>query len=539
MSGLEYAHVEGPPLDGLDPMIWIGDIPALGARHCPDRSAIVFADRGERMSYAAFDGRCNAFAALAQQRGLAPGDRVAYLGANSDLYYPVLIGAIRAGLVLVPINWRLAAPEIGFQLADSGTRLLICDPALSATATQALAGAGLSVPVISTEAVDGSGDESLRALLLRRAPALAAAQVMDQVILQLYTSGTTGKPKGVLISHGALSLARHAELRAPEFGHLGAGCISLSAMPNFHIGGMSWVLMGLVREGTVIITADPTAANMLKLIREHRVEHSWMVPTLIRALLEGVRGEQRPAPRMKGLFYGAMAMDESLLRAAMECFGCDFLQFFGMTENTGSATSLAPLDHDSARPHLLKSVGKPYPGMSLQIRGPDRKLLKAGEHGEIWVKSPTRMLGYWKQPEKTAEALVDGWYASGDGGYVDEQGFLYLTDRIKDMIVSGGENVYPVEVEEALRLHAAVLDAGVIGLPDAHWGEKLVAVVELRPGASASEAELRTHVRSRIAGYKCPKTIIFGSLPRTASGKVQRSLLRQRLLAAPSDSNSK
>ncbi|WP_428312963.1 class I adenylate-forming enzyme family protein [Hydrocarboniphaga sp.] len=533
MSVLEHAHVEGLPLDGLDQMIWVGDIPSRGAQHHAERTAIVFADRGEQISYAEFDRRCNAFVALVRERGLGPGDRVAYLGANSDLYYPVLIGAIRAGVVLVPINWRLAAPEIGFQLADAQARLLLCDPALSATAAQALASADLSLPTIATESVDGSSAENLRALLLRPAAPVAAAHEADQVILQLYTSGTTGKPKGVLISHGALSLARHAELRSVEFGHLNAGCISLSAMPNFHIGGMSWVLMGLVREGTVVITSDPSAANMLKLIREHGVEHSWMVPTLIRALLEGVRSSQQPAPRMKGLFYGAMAMDESLLRASMECFGCDFLQFFGMTENAGSATSLSPLDHDIARPHLLKSVGKPYPGMSLQIRGPDRKLLKPGEHGEIWVKSPTRMLGYWNRPQQTAEALIDGWYATGDGGYVDDEGFLYLTDRIKDMIVSGGENVYPVEVEEALRLHPAVLDAGVVGLPDERWGEIVVAVIELRPGATVGVDELRDHARSRVAGYKCPKTISFGSLPRTASGKVQRSLLRQRLLSPP------
>ncbi len=525
------AQVDGAPLGRLDELIWIGDIPGAGARTCPERDAIVFAERGERTTYAQLNAQCDAVVALLHSQGLGAGDRIAYLGKNSDLYFPALFGAIRTGIVLVPINWRLAAPEIGFQLLDSGTQLLICDSDLAAVAEQALRDAGLPLPVIYTESADRW--PSFRTLLRAPAASVPVPHVSQQVILQLYTSGTTGKPKGVLITHAALSIARHSELQSPAFAHLASGCIGLSAMPNFHVGGMSWVLMGLVRLGTMVITADPSAANMLKLIRDYRVDHSWMVPTLIRALIDGLRAEQQPAPVMKGMFYGAMPMDQALLRDAMETLGCDFLQFFGMTEIAGAATCLAPEDHDPARPRLLRSVGKPYPGMSVQIRAPDRRTLARGEHGEIWIKSPTCMLGYYQQPEKTEEAIVDGWYATGDGGFLDEEGFLFLTDRIKDLIVSGGENVYPVEVEEALRRHPAVLDAGVVGLPDARWGEVVVAVIELRPGADVSVDALRDHARTQIAGYKCPKTFHFASLPRTASGKVQRSQIRQSLQHTP------
>lgn len=527
MPQAQPGQVDGPRATGLDALTWIGAIPIEGRERCPERTAILFAERGERVSYEQMDRRSDAFAALLRERGLAPGDRVAYLGRNSDLYFPVLFGAIRAGVVLVPLNWRLAAPELRYQLADSDSRLLICDPDLLPLAREATDGLAPPPSLLKTEA-DG-GDDNLRALLQRAAPPVPAPRDADQVILQLYTSGTTGNPKGVLISHHALSFARHAERLLPGLAHLGEGANCLSAMPNFHVGGMSWVLMGLVRQGTVVLTADPMPGNLLKLIREHGCEHTFIVPTVLRAIVDTLKAGGEPAPRMKGIFYGAMPIGESLLRESLDLLGCAFVQFFGMTENTGSVTVLEPRDHDPARPQLLKSVGKPYPGMSLQIRDAAGSVVAPGRHGEIWVRSPTLMQGYWKLPSATRAAIVDDWYATGDGGYVDEEGFLYLTDRIKDMIVSGGENVYPAEVEEALRQHPAVLDAAVIGVPDARWGESVAAVVELRPGATADADDIIATIRGRIAGYKCPKRIHFGALPRTASGKVQRALLREKL----------
>ena len=515
-------------MGSLEDMVWVGDIPSLGAAHAPSRDALVFADRGEHVTYAQLDSRSNAFADMVRARELQPGDRVAYLGKNSDLFYAALFGAVRAQVVLVAINWRLAPPEIRYQVADSGTRLLICDPDMMESARQALHGLENPPLLLPTE-----GDQGLRALVETTAAAWPVAHTSDQVILQLYTSGTTGRPKGVLLSHRALSIARHAELRSPAFAHVGMGCVALSAMPNFHIGGMSWVLIGLVRLGTVVVTADPSAANMLKLIRKYHAEHSWMVPTLIRTLVDTLRQDTERVPKLTGMFYGAMPMDDALLRTSMELFGCSFLQFFGMTEVGGAATALAPSDHDLARPGLLKSVGRPYPGVSVEIRGSDRRLLDCGQHGEIWIESPTVMNGYWNLADNTAESVVDGWYATGDGGFLDEQGFLYLTDRIKDMIVTGGENVYPVEVEQVLRLHPAILDVAVVGEPDARWGERVVAVVEFRPGAVTATAteELIAWCRGQIADYKCPKRIdVTPTLPRTASGKIQRGVVRQSLI---------
>lgn len=524
------ARAEGLPLSRIDEMLWIGDIAARGAERHPERAALIFAERGKTLSYSALEQHSNAFVAELGRRGLCAGERIAYLGRNSDLYYPVLFGAIRAGVVLVPLNWRQSASEIAYQLGDSQARWLLVDAELEDTALAAIAELSAPLPLLR---IDGAaGEDNLRALLERdvAAPVIAARHDDAQTALQVYTSGTTGRPKGVLISHRALSLARHAESIAPDWEDWQEGGISLSAMPNFHMGGLSWVLIGLVRLSTVVITADPMPANMLRLVREYAVERSFIVPTVIRAIVDELHASHEEAPKLKGIYYGAMPMSETLLHEAMTLFHCKFGQFFGMTEVAGTATYLPPDQHDLARPQLLKSVGRPIAGMSLEIRDTEGRVLGLGQPGEIWIKAPTLMQGYWGQPEQTAEAVVDGWYATGDGGYLAEGGFLYLTDRIKDMIVSGGENIYPIEVEEALLQHPSVLAAAVVGVPDERWGELVVAVLELRPGQQVSEDELRSHVRGRIASYKCPRIIRFDALPRTASGKVQRGQLRTRML---------
>ncbi len=529
MATHEMSHVDGPALRPVD-MVWTAEMSRRGAALCPDRAALIFAERERRVSYRELDQRGDAFAAALKERSIEPGDRIAYLGRNNDLYFPVLIGAIRAGVILVPLNWRLAPPEIAYQLKDSGSSLLICDADLMTLAQPAIDALAAPLPVLHTESDAGN---DLRDLLAKHAPQTPDPRVPEQTVLMLYTSGTTGNPKGVMISHYALSFARHSDQQIPGFSALVEGETILSAMPNFHIGGMSWVLMGLARLQTIVLTGDPMPANLLKLFRQHGARHSFIVPTVLRAMVDDLKAHGETAPQLGTLHYGAMPIGISLLRDTMDTFGCGFVQYFGMTENTGSVTVLEPADHDLARPHLLNSVGRPYPGMSLEIRGQDRQLLKRGEHGEIWIKAPTQLTGYWNLPQKTAEAVVDGWYATGDGGYVDDEGYLYLTDRIKDMIVSGGENVYPVEVEEALRRHPAVLDVAVIGVPDARWGEAVAAVVELRPGKSLSEDELRAFAREHIAGYKCPKLLRFApSLPRTASGKVKRAELRAEWLKA-------
>ncbi|HKY93254.1 MAG TPA: long-chain-fatty-acid--CoA ligase [Nevskiaceae bacterium] len=515
------------PQTGADQLPWIGDIPSIGARRHPDRPALINADRGVTLTYAEFDRRCDAFVALLKARGIAPGDRIAWLGKNSDVFFVAMFGAIRAGVVLVSINWRLAPPEVGYILKDSGAKLLLRDDELTAAVNEACKALPAAPATIAT---DTDGDPAcVRALTAASAPHVDCPHDLEQAAIQLYTSGTTGMPKGVLISHRGLSLQVQSGQMLPEFVSWGPDDVSLTAMPNFHIGGIAWALIGLARLAPVVVTANLTPQNLIRLIREHGANHTFMVPTVVRAIVDQLHADPVADFPLKSIHYGAAPIGESLLEDAMRTLkGVEFGQHFGMTEVTGSCTYLTPSEHDPKRPQILKSVGRPLPGCAIEIRDPENtRVLACGEHGEIWVKSPMVMRGYWNQPQKTAEALVDGWYRSGDGGYLDEDGFLYLTDRIKDMIISGGENVYPNEVEEVLRHHPAVLDAGVIGLPDPRWGERVSALVELRPGQSVTEDELAAFTRQNIAAFKCPKTIHFGPLPRTASGKVQRAQIRK------------
>ena len=531
MSEISSAYASGGTLGAVESMLWVGDIARVGAERCPERTATVFAENGRRLTYAQLDSYSRAFAALVQQRGLSAGDRIGWLARNDDLYYVAMIGAALSGVVLVPINWRLSPPEVAYQLEDAGAAWLLADPGIQALADAANALLPSPLPVDRIDPSEGTG---LWQQLQSCAPLPPAEPRHDreQTLLQVYTSGTTGKPKGVLISHFALSMARHAELQSPDWDYWTEGGISLSAMPNFHMGGLSWVLMGLVRFATVVISMDPGPANMLALMRRYQVDYNFIVPTVIRSIVDELLATGADVPPTKAIYYGAMSMDAGLLKQTMGLFGCRFGHFFGMTEVTGAATFLPPDQHDPACPERLRSVGRPYMGMEFEIRDPQWQVMSHYEHGEIWIKTPTLMQGYWNKPEQTAEVVVDGWYATGDGGYMDPEGYVFLTDRIKDMIVTGGENVYPVEVESALLQHPAVLSAAVIGIPDPQWGEMVAAVIELREGQYVDEATLRSFVRGHLAGFKCPRRILFGPLPRTGSGKIQRGVLRERLRTA-------
>ena len=520
-------RLEGPHLS-VDTMRFLGDYPKQAAQAHPGRLAII-ADEGQ-ISYEELDAASDSFAAWLLRQGLAKGTRVAYLGKNSELLFPVLFGCVRAGCVLVPVNWRYAVPELAYVLQDSGAQVLVHAPEFAQAGARAIAGLDSPPLLLSTEDGEAAG---LRRILREPMAQPLAPWDPDAPCLQLYTSGTTGRAKGVVQTHRKLSIARWMEVDVPDWADWHDGDVLLSAMPNFHSGGLSWMLIGLLRGLTCVLTAEASVANLLALSRKHQVTRTFVVPAVIRMLVDLVAQSSEPAPPLKSLFYGAAPMDVELIQRCQRLFeGCGFAQYYGMTEVAGTATFFPPAEHRVDRPERLHSVGRLLPAFEMEIRDVEGRALDVGQPGEIFLRTPTLMLGYWKLPDATAEVIdAEGWYRTGDGGYVDDQGYLYLTDRIRDMIISGGENVYPAEVEQVLRRHPAVQEVVVVAVKDEHWGETVCAAVELRAGQSLTLDELRGFARQDIAAYKLPRRLeIVEQLPRTATGKLQRGATRAQIV---------
>ncbi|MEC7257771.1 MAG: AMP-binding protein, partial [Pseudomonadota bacterium] len=344
---------------------------------------------------------------------------------------------------------------------------------------------------------------------------------------QIHTSGTTGRPKGAMLTNAnIMALARHAET-----GDLGAWSpddVILVPLPLFHSGGTCFSLYGLYVGATTCLTREPRPDQMFDAFRRAPITKAGFVPAVIQMIVNHPDFDRDKVRSLKMVYYGGAPITAALLETAMEALGCGFLQMFGMTESTTAGTTLMPEDHDVTRPELLTSCGRVNSDMQLRIVDADRNDLPRGESGEIALKSPSIMKGYHNRPEDTAKVLVDGWYYTGDVGYLTEDGYLYIRDRLKDMIISGGENIYPAEIEQALAPHPAVLESGVVGVPSAKWGEEVKACVVLRPGQKADADQIITHCRTLLAGFKCPKSVDFlDALPRNANGKILKRVLRE------------
>ena len=355
------------------------------------------------------------------------------------------------------------------------------------------------------------------------APTLSAPTLQDDV-LQLYTSGTTGLPKGVRLTHGNYAAFLALRHRVDGFDYTADDTV-LILMPMFHVAGTNISFAGLAAGGRILLQADFNPAQVLAAIPAERVAHAFLAPVMINALLQTPGVETTDFSSMKTVSYGASPISEAVLAAATARFGCGFIQFYGMTETTGAGTTLAPAEHRGA---LMRSCGRPWPTLEARIADEHGNALKAGEIGEIELRGPIIMAGYWNRPEATAETIrSDGWLRTGDAGFMDEDGFFFVHDRVKDMIVSGGENVYPAEVENAIQGCPGVADVAVIGVPDDRWGEAVKAIVVASPGERPDPADIIAWARQRIAGFKAPKTIDFiDALPRNPSGKVLRRELR-------------
>jgi len=505
---------------GTDAMT-VADHVRAHAAATPDAIALIF--EGRETSYAALDAQASRVANGLIAAGYGVGDRIAYLGKNRDEYFGLWLGAVKAGLVMVPVNWRLAPPEVAYILADARPRLIVVEPEFldrvaDSAASILLTDAGAGHPLFADwrdaqDAADPRRDVGY-----------------DEAVLMLYTSGTTGNPKGAMLSNRSLLGLRASVSSAelPDWYRWTAQDVSLIAMPIFHISGSGWGLWTLQHGATGVVVREFDPTRVLDLLVTFRITKIMLVPTALRILCDHPQAADTDFSFLKTICYGGSAIPLDLLRQAIAVIGCGFAQMYGMTETAGTIIGLPPQDHDPQGSERMRGIGVPLPGVRVRIANEAGETLPAGEIGEILVASQACMIGYFDRPADTAQALdAEGWLRTGDAGRMDADGYLYLADRIKDMIITGGENVYPAEVENALYSHPAVADVAVIGVPDAKWGEAVKAIVVPVEGESPDPAALIAWARERIAAYKAPKTVAFRSdLPRNPSGKILRRLLR-------------
>jgi acyl-CoA synthetase (AMP-forming)/AMP-acid ligase II len=484
----------------------------------PGRSAMV----GERrIDFAELDASTRRVATALQAAGLRKGDRIAWLGKNAVLYFTLLFGAARIGVVMAPVGWRLAAPERQFIVDDTQARLLFAGEGFADDA-RALAP---QLPQVQRVLF---ADEAW-AWIDATAPADFNPSGEGDAILQLYTSGTTGHPKGVELSNRNLfGLRRAAQETKLPWAFWDDDEVVMVAMPCAHIGGTGLGFMALAGGVCGCVMAEFTPDGVFDAIEKEGVTRFFAVPAALQMLVNHPRCARTDFSRLRYIFYGAAPIPLELLRQCVRAFGCAFAQAYGMTETTGTVVMLPPEDHDPKGSPRMRAAGKPVPGVEVKIVDGAGQTLPAGEVGEIVTRSSNNMLGYWKQPEATQRTKSsDNWVHTGDAGYMDADGYVYIHDRVKDMIISGGENIYPAEVENAIYGHPDVADVAVIGVPDATWGEAVKAVCVPRPGHTLDAASVIAWARERIAGFKVPKSVdVVAELPRNPTGKILRRALR-------------
>ncbi len=501
----------------------VADIVRRHAAERLDLAAVVFEDRVT--TYRALDRHASQVANGLIAAGLKPQARVAHLDKSNDVFFDLLMGCAKANCAMVSVNWRLAAPEIAHIVNDAGAEILFVGEDYFEIVEKIRAQLPLVREIVAFSGAHPAFEsfERWRDRQSTTDPMLPIAP--DDVAVQFYTSGTTGLPKGAQLTNA--NLCRMLPTWTPTW-RMGPGVANIVVLPMFHIGGAGWALAGLFAGCTNHVTREVVPLQILRLIHERRIEVMLLVPAIILFLLQTPQIADTDLSSLKIIVYGAAPIPADLLRQALKVFPCGFQQVYGLTETTGAITLLPPSDHDPDDPKRLLSCGYAAEGVELRIVGEDGTDCAPNAVGEIAARGPQIMKGYWNLPEATARAMRDGWFFTGDAGYLDDKGYLYIYDRVKDMIVSGGENIYPAEVESALFGHPAIADVAVIGVPDDRWGEAVKAVVVRKPGADLNPAELIAWARERIAGYKLPKTVDFvDALPRNPTGKILKRELRE------------
>jgi long-chain acyl-CoA synthetase len=490
-----------------------------------DPSATAVCGDGRHATFAELTAASNRAANTLIAAGVGRGDRVGFVDRNGTEFWEMYLGALKAGAVLVPLNFRLSADELAWSLDDSGATLVVAGAAVAPQ----LSAADRTLVVIGGRATLGDPTG-----WLDYTEWLATAKDVDprldatgaEYVQLIYSSGTTGRPKGVLVS------SQQQEWSVGAFGScfdVDQNSASLVPIPYYHVAGGGWALITLTKGGRVIQSREPTAESMLHHLINERATHTAMVPAVMQVLTQSPAAREADFSALRQLVYGASPITEGLLKASIETFGCELFQSYGLSETMGVTTLLGPeqqqLDGDLSK---LRSAGRAVPGVEIEIRDvASGEPLGADETGEIVVRGPSVTPGYWQNPGATAEAFTaDGFFRTGDIGSMDADGFVFIRDRMKDMIITGGENVYPAEVESVLSTHPDIAEIAVVGVPSATWGEVPIAFVVPRDG-HLDAAEIIGYARERLAHFKCPQEIrVVAALPRNPSGKILKRELR-------------
>jgi len=507
----------------------LADITRVHAESQPDKLAMIF--EGREWTYGDLDRESNQVANALLAAGVGPQDRVAHLDKNGPEYFSYLFGAGKINAVGVSVNWRLAAPEMEYILNHSEAKVLLIGQEFLAHLDE------MNLETVTKVVVVGEGGDRDSYVAWIDSAASDDPQVevgWTDTCYQLYTSGTTGLPKGVeLTNRNFFSFLPEAS-REWSFNK---SSVNLVAMPLFHIAGSGWGVVGLFNGGTNVLLREADLVELLRLVETYSVTNALLVPAILQFLLITPEAQETDFSSLRTMVYGASPITEEVLISSIELMGCDFVGAYGLTETTGGGTILRAEDHDPGGPkaNLLRSAGRPWADIDLRIVDPETlEDLGEGEVGEIWLRSVVTLKGYWKDPSATDEVYPEGrdeegkgWFRTGDAGYLSD-GFLFIHDRVKDMIISGAENIYPAEVENALMAHPEVADVAVIGVPDEKWGETVKAIITVAPGSDPSEDELIDYCRERLAHFKCPTSVDrIDLIPRNPAGKILKTELRK------------
>jgi acyl-CoA synthetase (AMP-forming)/AMP-acid ligase II len=508
----------------LEGVASLADVARVQALRRGGKTALVF--EGRAITFAEVDAMASLIANALIASGVRTQERIAYLSKNTHHFLPCMLGACKARMTLAPFNFRLAAPEIAGLLEDSEARILFVGSDVADLADQAVALLA-SKPRMIALGFDREGYERHDVWIKSASgddPCLEADPQDD--VIQVYTSGTTGGPKGVqLTNRNYLTTFKLATASGAL--NYKSGDTVLAAMPFFHVAGANIAVIAMASGARSAILRDAAPQLLLDTISRERVNHAFLAPALIQMLMQAPGIESADLSSMRRLIYGASPISEDLLKRASARFRCEFVQLYAMTETCGAGTVLSHADHDPAK-GKLRSCGVAWPGVELKIVGDDETEAARGAVGEVLIRSPVVMKGYWHKPEATEAAIGDGWMRTGDAAYMDEDGYVFIYDRVKDMIRTGGESVYPAAVENALFGHPSIADAAVIGVPDDMWGEAVKAIVVLKPGTQPDAADIIAWARARIAHFEAPRSVDFvHSIPRNITGKVLRRELRE------------